>query len=199
MIDKTSCWYNIDAKICLEKMGAGLRGPYKKTSEFLLSRMVVGEKTVVELGCGSGRAIMLFEGYEYTGVDLSVSIETIGKIANPNLNFIKRDIIEDDIFFISEYEVVYMDAFIDVMQYPLTVLNKILQNSSKYIVLIRQEIIDDDTIVVKNPSYNGFTYHSKIGKYDFSKVLAENRFIVVEDVDACVGIDGWRSFLLCKR
>lgn len=202
LIDKTTCWYNIDAKECLAKMGAGLHGDYQRMIEGLLDLIPAEMKAVIELGCGTGSAAKLFTDRYYTGVDLPISIDTIGWVVSPDLSFIKCDVVEDDISFISKYDIVYMDAFIDVMQYPLVILDKIFKNCGGYIVLIRQEIVDDETRVITNPSYNGFTYHTEIGRDDFDALLEKHNILIIKEVSA--GIDNsfyrgeWKSLLLKK-
>jgi len=196
-IDKTTCWYDLNVEMCIQLMGKGLYKEYGRRLKKLVTMIPKDAKTIIDIGCGSGRSVMLFENYEYTGIDLPKVIETISKVVNPDLRFIKCDIIEDDIKFISKYDIVHMDAFIDSMQYPLQILDKILKNCSKYVLLFRQEIIDKETKVIKNPSYNGFTYHSLINRKSLLEVLGKYNFEILKEMDAGFG-ENWKIFLLKK-
>lgn len=205
-VDKTTCWYDMNAEMCIQLMGKGLYKEYGQRLKKLIAMIPVDAKTVIDIGCGSGRSVMLFEDYEYTGLDLPKVINTISKVVNPKLGFIGCDIIEDDIRFIYDYDIVHMDAFIDVMQYPLQILDKILKNCNKYVLLLRQEIINEETQIIKNlpfyliqkPSYNGFTYHSLINRKHLLKIFKKYNFKILKEIDA--GLKGnWRNFLLKKN
>jgi len=197
MVDKETCWYNLNAELCVKKMGLGLLKDYGKRLKKLIA-LIPPKKSVIDLGCGSGRSSMFFK--DYTGVDLLEVIETVAKVASPKLKFIKCDIIEDDIKFISKYDIVHMDAFIDVMQYPLQVLDKVLENCTGYILLLRQEIVREKTRVIKNPSYGGFTYHSEINEKDLADIFKKHSLTIVKEIEC--GIKGkmgvWKSYILKK-
>lgn len=204
-IDNTTCWYNLD--IQKSKTFKNLSDLHTKIIKNLINKIPNNIKTLIDLGCGSGKTSQIFNNYNYTGVDLSNVINNISKIFNPNLNFIKCDIINGDISFINKYDIVYMDGFIDVMQYPLQVLDKILKHCTKYVLLIKQEIINNETNVIKNSAYNGFTYHSEINRNDFNNILQKHNISIIKEVDAGIGIwkitkkrikypGKWRSFLL---
>jgi len=198
MIDKDTCWYNLNAKLCVKKMGLGLQKDYGKRLKKLIELMPP-KKSVIDLGCGSGRSSMFFKNY--TGVDLPEVIETVAKVASPKLKFIQCDIIEDDIKFISKYDIVHMDAFIDVMQYPLRILDKVLENCTGYVLLLRQEVVKGKTRVIKNPSYGGVTYHSEINEKDLLDVFNKHGLSIVKEIESGIksktGV--WKSYLLKKK
>jgi len=191
-------------------MGVNLQNAlYGKVIKGLFSMIPVEERKVIDLGCGSTRVIVLIGDREYVGADLPRVIDTISKVINPKLKFIRCDVTEEELDFLFEYDIVLMDAFIDVMQYPLKILDKVLQNCSKYILLSRQEIVKGETNVIKNPSYNGFTYHTEIGRRDFNDIVKSHDIVVIKEMDAGIGIwkntrkhirypGKWRSFLLRK-
>lgn len=207
-VDETTCWYSKDLHIKANgEMGASsnlrpgiaLKGLFKLIPE--------EKKTVIDLGCGNAKVSSIVGDRKYIGLDLSHNIETMCESAYPDLYFIKCDIVKDEIEFISEYDIVLMNNFIDAMQYPLRVLDKVLKNCRGYIVLHSQEIIEGKTSVIKNPSYIGFTYHSEIGRNDFNEILEKHKVSIVKEVDTGIGIwkntkrrirypGEWRSFLL---
>ena len=196
MVDKETCWYNINSELCINKMGLGLQTDYGKRLKKLIAEIPQGK--TVDMGCGSGKSSMFFNNY--TGVDLPEIIETIAKVVNPGLTFMKCDIIEDNIEFIKNYDIVHMDAFIDVMQYPLEVLDRVLNNCNKYVLLLRQEVIEGRTKVIKNPSYGGFTYHSEIDQKDLLNIFKKHEFSIVKEINCGIkskrhqGV--WKSYLL---
>ena len=210
MVDRDSCWYHIDTGKQKVAMNVKVSEVYAEAIKSLVDCIPDSENTLIDIGCGTGKASKTLQKYDYTGADLPDMIDDISKQVNPGLKFIKCDIIEDDISFISDYNIIYMDALIDIMQHPLKVLDCILDKCSKYVLLIRQEMVDGETKVIQNPAYTGFTYHSEIGRDDFNDILAKHNVSIVKEVDAGIGIwkntrkqikyDGeWRSFLLCKK
>ncbi len=108
----------------------------------------------IDLGCGASEVSVMFN--DYTGVDL------------PDFN-----VYETDLKFIEEYDIVLMNAFIDVMQFPLYVLAKVLKHCKKYVILHRQEFTHGPTGITQEPAYGGWTYHSHINNWDF-KVLTRD-------------------------
>jgi len=207
--DKTMCWYSKDLYVVAnKKMGLNIVNiPHGIVLKGLFELILAKKKTVIDIGCGNAKTSIIVGDCKYTGLDLPHNIKTMCESTYPDLNFIKCDIIEDEIGFISEYDIVLMNAFIDVMQYPLEILDKILKNCRRYIILHRQEMIKGKTNVVTNPSYNGFTYHSEIGRDDFNGLLKKHGIFIVKEVDMGIGIwkntkkrirypGEWRSFLL---
>lgn len=201
-IDKSTCWYNEnlhremnkytkqEPSLDMVKHGIVLKN--------LFSSIPEEYDTVIDLGCGNAKASTVIGDRYYVGVDLPNNVEKIGKINNPDLEFIKCDIITDDIGFIRHYKIVLMNAFIDVMQYPIEILNKVLKNCHSYIVLHRQEIIEGNTYVKMNPSYGGVTYHSLINRDEFLNLISSYNFEIEKEADAGFG-GNWRSFILAWR
>ena len=125
---------------------------------------------VIDVGCGNGHAGVLFKNY--TGADTELMISKIAKPTNPNYRYIIFNAESSNFSFISGYEVVLINAFIDVINKPLLITKKILQKATKYIVLHRQEIIDGKTTITIEKSYGGAdTYHSKINRQEFLDLL----------------------------
>jgi len=190
-IDETTCWYNKNLyKSANKSMGQATNLRPRKILEEFLGLIPADKKTVIDLGCGNAVTSKVIGEREYTGLDLPHNIETMCESTYPNLSFIKCDVVKDKIGFISEYDIVLMRSFLDVMQYPLQILNKILKSCRGYVILQNQEIVEGKTNVVKNPAYNGFTYRAEISKYDFDTILKWRKISVIRDVDAGMGI--WR-------
>jgi len=152
-IDKTTCWYSANLHLSVNKLtrpGFNLADvPHGMILKQLFKLIPIKEKSVVDIGCGNAKASTIIGDRIYTGLDLSNNIKTIARVNYPNLKFIECDIIEEDVEFISEYDIVLMNALIDIMQYPLQVLDKVLKNCRQYVVLHRQEIVEGETNVKK--------------------------------------------------
>lgn len=203
-IDKTTCWYpngyvygNMISAIrkhkSLSETGHG------KVLIDLLNTVDSKDSKVLDLGCGGALLHTVVKG-NYTGADMEHMINNVSMKCFDNLNYIKVDVVNDDISFIKNYDLVVMNALIDVMQHPIYILNKILESSSNYVIVHRQEIIsDDETRVIKNPSYGGLTYHSLINIDDFNNIVKNNGFNILKNVYAGVDVSTWRSILLKKN
>ncbi len=137
--------------------------------------------STIDLGCGNQAVKPLFKSY--VGVDLP------------------WDIFEDDITFIKDYRTVLMNAFIDVLQYPIVGLTSVLKNASRYIILHRQEFTDHLTTVSQQDSYGGWTWHSKINRKEFAILIKFYHFSISKELSC--GFDNWKdggsSILLKKK
>lgn len=198
-IDKRTCWYDKNLHTSVNpitaKEPALLQLTHGRVLKELFDLIPISAKTVLDIGCGNAKAHTIIGSRVYTGLDLLNNICTIGRVNYPNLEFTTCDILEDNLSFISEYDIVLMNAFIDVMEWPVYVLIKILKECKGYVILHRQEITDGRTKIITNPSYTGFTYHSVLSRHAFDEVLETCNFKIVIEMDAGFG-GNWRSFLL---
>lgn len=153
----------------------------------------------IDIGCGAGASQVFFD--DYTGADLPVIIDQLSKVVNPDLDYIKCDFQKDNLEFIGEYDVVLMNAFIDVLKNPLEMLHKILKHSSKYIILHRQEFSNEPTSIQVSNSYGGITHHSIINCKEFDEVLTNYDFEVIKELSC--GFENWndggKSILITKK
>lgn len=157
---------------------------------------------VLELGCGTGVISEYLPDNKYVGADLKHIISGCAMRNYPDNLFRVCDIQTDDLKWINEYKVVVMSALIDVLHNPLQILNKVLLNAQKFVIIHRQEITEKgQTNVITNGSYGGFTYHSIISRNDFNEILEINNFSVVKELSCGYGNweNGGSSFLLRKR
>jgi len=153
----------------------------------------------IDIGCGSANANVLFKNY--TGLDLPYIIDNLSKKTNPELNYIRCNAETDYINFLIYYDVVLLNAFIDIMKYPLKMLDKILKYAKNYVIIHRQEITEHgDTKAILNQSYGGHTWHSIINRKDFDNLIKKHNFEILKEVN--LGFDNWEnsgsSFLLKK-
>ena len=191
-IDKTTCWY--DKKVCHEQMLLGARGELwpvlERSDHFPILKNLIDstEKdclTLLDVGCGAADLSRVLSEYFYTGADLENIIKNVDRKMHPNKSYVHFDIYDgpESCEFVSEYDIVVMNAFIDVLENPLRGLENILKNASKYVIIHRQEIDKGKTRVVKNPSYGGVTYHSIINEGDLDDILTKYKFDIVKKID----------------
>ena len=92
--------------------------------------------TLLDLGCGAAELSRLFPEYFYVGADLKQILENVSMKMNPGKNYIDFDIYNNETCsFINEYDIVVMNALIDVLEHPLFGLKNVLSNSQKYVII----------------------------------------------------------------
>lgn len=172
-------------------------------------KLAYGFKTkVIDLGCGTAQISKLFdrEQWEYTGADLPQIIEGCAKLWHPEHNYVAADLTKANVFDneieLRMYDVILMNAFIDVMDDPIVVLDRVLSKAKGYVILHRQEfVLLSPTIVTQNDSYNAKTYHSKINMKEFLELLKKHNF-EHSSVLSC-GFNNWEnggtSIILIKK
>lgn len=153
---------------------------------------------VIDLGCGTAQISLLFDKNKwiYVGVDMPHIIEGCAKKWHPERNFIAANLTKPDVFDtdleIGEADVILMNAFIDVMLDPSTILDRVLSKASRYVILHRQEFAENHpTVSIVNDSYNAKTYHSIINNYDFNSLLEKKGFISGQ-IKSC-GFNNWND------
>jgi len=142
-----------------------------------MTRLLHGD--CVDLGCGDKGAEVFFRGNSkfggnYTGFDL------------PGF-----DIYKTDLECIEDFNIVLMNAFLDVLKKPLWALNKVLKSSREYVIIHRQEFSYKATRIKTGPAYGGWTYHSRINWDDFYKVIKKRRFYAVDYRE--LDFDNWEN------
>lgn len=163
---------------------------------------------VIDLGCGTAQISLLFDKNKwiYIGVDMPHIIEGCAKKWHPERGFIAANLTKPDVFDndiqIGEADVILMNAFIDVMENPLTILDRVLSKASRYVIIHRQEFVNNlGTHVELRQSYNLVTYHSKIEVEEFDMILKNNNFMKISALSC--GFNNWfeggASLILCKK
>jgi len=209
-IDKTTCWYNKEC--CKNALEYAKTHPLEKTRHFqvlkslleIIIRDNAGKKLkLLDIGCGASslqNTKIIKNNFYYTGSDFELMIQDGATKFNENGNYIICDIVEStekELEFIKSYDVLVMNAFIDVMQYPIEILTKILSCGNKYVIIHRQRTTNDKTYSVTNPSYGGQTLCSILNQDDFLNVISNHQFIVMQKKNSKVAEDSY-SFLLKK-
>ena len=150
-------------------------------------------KTLLDVGCGAA-ALSEHVALDYTGCDLPNIVENVAMVRNPDNKYVKFDIEHSDLTFMKNYDVVVMNAFIDVLENPMAALDRVLSVASKFVICHRQKL-GEITAVEKVPSYTGFSYGTTLGAKDVKECLEKHGFATVANYPS---IGNYYSFLLVK-
>jgi len=95
---------------------------------------------LIDIGCGAGDVSRVWKG-DYLGIDLDWVIEKVAKVCNPSFNFVMIDVLNDDLSEIPSCNCLLMNAFLDMIEEPITVLRKIIKSiDANYVIVHRQKI-----------------------------------------------------------
>lgn len=164
----------------------------------------IGESglNLIDVGCGTGFISEYCAEHNYHGADLPHVINGCALINYPEHFYKYTDVINDDLVYLKRFDIVLVNALIDVMENPVDILKKILSNASNWVVIHRQEITEKgQTRVVKNPSYGGKTFHSIFNRAEFNDLIERLGYRIIREVEC--GFSNWEgngsSFLLKKN
>lgn len=157
---------------------------------------------VIDLGCGTAMLSEFCKEFKYFGADLSYVIADCAMRNFPDYYYRSINIETDDLSWLKKYPVVITSGIIDVMQHPLETLVRILENTSEYLIVHRQDISEaKPTQIEKGPGYGDFAWHSIINRKELLSTLDALNFDIVKEEK--LKFDNWedggRSLLLRKR
>jgi len=157
-------------------------------------------KSVLDLGCGAAEVSRVFSNYDYAGADLEHIIKNVAEKKNPNKSYIIFDINLDDCEFLKKYDIILMNGFLSEIPDYFRVLNKILLNSKKYIIIHRQEIQETPSTLENYVSYAGLTTTKTIiNKKEFENICSMNSFNIILDIPSTPMNNSMRSFVLERQ
>lgn len=156
---------------------------------------------ILDIGCGTAQISLICKEHNYTGADMEHIIAGCAMEKHPENNYLTFNADTTNWNFVPDFDLVLLNAFIDVMENPLSILNNILQRAKKYVIVHRQEIsMGNPTQVKIMPSYQSKTCHSIIYHTDFINCIYDNNFAILQ-THSC-GFANWEnggnSFLLQK-
>lgn len=199
------CWYQ---KECIESMnrfedecikGQNIQPHYASFNELL---DICEDGKLLDIGTGTARLSQFCKRFEFVGADLPHIISGCAMRNYPKYKYQSIDIIEDNLAWIREYDVIVLNGVIDVMENGLYILERILTHANKYVLIHRQEITENGkTHSIVNPSYNSQTYHSIINRNDWNLLIERMNFEIVKENSP--GFTNWEnngsSFLLKSK
>lgn len=194
-----TAWY--DKNILPSEMVNGALGKngWKRlefTEHFkILNDMVLkcnGNK-IADLGCGAAEVGRLYHGtHDYTGFDLPHIIQKVAKEVNQNLNYVEFDANNFDYSTLLEYDIIICNSFISELVNPLEILEKIINNTEKNLIIHRQFFSDKTQLVEYNTYGNLKTTRSYIQYDTFLKLLTNHK--ISEKID-----NVWGSTCIVKK
>jgi predicted SAM-dependent methyltransferase len=202
---KDICWYQ---KECIDSMNKFEDECIKNQdiqphyASFLELLDLCGYGKLLDIGTGTARISQFCKRFDFVGADLPHIISGCAMRNYPKYKYQSIDIIEDNLAWIREYDVIVLNGVIDVMQNGLYILERILTHSRRYVLIHRQEITESGKTYSKiNPSYNSNTFHSIINRNDFNQLLEKMGFEIVKENSP--GFSNWEnggsSFLLKNK
>ena len=184
-IDKKSCWY--DSKLIGNNMVRAARGDYwpvlEKSNHFpflkkCLEEIPEDKITLLDIGCGAGELGRVFENFNYTGLDLPNIVSEVSQKSNPRLKYVSCDIYEEDIGFISGYDIIVMNSFLSIVEKPVEALSKVFESCSGFVLIHRQRLSPETRIEKKDCYYGGETYETWLSIDDFEELYKKNNMVI---------------------
>jgi len=141
---------------------------------------LISVNSIADLGCGAAEVGRLYAGSDYTGLDLPHIIENVAKVVNPNLNYIEFDANKSDYSILQKFDLIICNSFISELPNPLEVVEKLLTNMGRYLIIHRQ-YFDESTRLDTYKTYGNLdTVRSHIGLQEFNSLLT-NHIIIKEE------------------
>lgn len=203
--DKSTCWYQDNVSFEMNRFydqhinGHEIAKHLAPFTSLLALVDPVGNPHLLDLGCGSAMLIPFCKEFRYFGADLPAIVAGCAMRNYPTYFYRGCDIVEGDISWIGEFDVVILNGIIDVMQTPIYVLDRVLKATAKNLIIHRQEIREEkETEVVVGPGYGTFAWHTRINRADFEQIVTANGFKIAAEVSCTFGDweNGGSSFLL---
>ncbi len=113
-------------------------------------------ENIIDLGCGAAEFGRIYSFFDYVGADLPHIIENVAKKKNPNLSFYNFDAYKTDYKFLKKYDLILMNAFISELSSADLILEKVLTNAKKYVLIHRQKLGMFKEKNIKYTEYRGY-------------------------------------------
>lgn len=180
----TTTWENIDTSDILTKsMIEGALGitpgwlRLEHTSHYQNLKIMIDKITfnsLGDIGCGAGEVGRVIKCNEYCGYDLSHIIEKVSKVVNPQSTYYEYDANNYDYTLFKRHDLLICNCFLSEIAHPLIVLPKILENTSKYLIIHRQTINDSPNIVFYKTYGNLDAHEWRLSKTEFYNMIETN-------------------------
>lgn len=203
---KSMCWYD---QACVDSINKFVdvsvkNNPPAEHIGNLKELLALCERgtDLLDIGCGSAMVSYFCKDFNYYGCDLPHIIHGCAIRNQPSYFYRSCDIIEDELAWIKRFDVILLNAIIDVMYNGPGILRRVLTHANKYVIVHRQEVTENGkTHSSINPSYSSKTYHSVINRKDFEELVDSMGFDIVHESKLNFGNweNGGSSFLLKNR
>lgn len=177
---KNTAWYNID--ILPNEMIAGANGSkgwpkledseHFKTLKELIS--LSNPSKMADIGCGAGELGRIYKENNYVGYDLPHIIDKVARIVNPNINFEYFDAYEFDYTNFKKFDLLVCNGFISELTEPMYVIEKLINNSEKSLIIHRQFFGEQNNLVNYSTYGNLSTPRCIIKIEDLEKLLTKH-------------------------
>jgi FkbM family methyltransferase len=204
---KTMCWYRDDCGADMNKFyDIHLKdqdiNEHMKGFTSLLQLVEPKGTPLIDLGTGTAMISEFCKDFQFVGADLPHILKECAMRNYPEYMYRACDILVDDLEWISKFPVVVANGLIDIMPNAMDVLVKIMEHTSDYLLIHRQEITEEgNTTQIINGSYTGQTFHSIFSRADFNNTVERMNFRIVKEVALSFGNweGGGSSFLLKRK
>jgi SAM-dependent methyltransferase len=160
---------------------------------------LAGGSSLIDIGCGAGEVRNTFSQYQYTGADLPHIIENVLLKKNPGTNFIEFDANETDFSFLRDFDVVLMNGFLSEVPEWFMILNKVLANSNRNVIIHRQEVTQNESHIGKYQTYGNLVTEKTIINYnELMNLFKFNGFSVIVETNSFDYQDNNKTFLVRK-
>lgn len=140
-------------------------------------------ESLLDLGCGKGEISDAFPQYEYCGADLPNMIQGVSKLTRPRSKYIEFDAQLSDMNFVSDFDVIVMNSFLSEIPNAEQILNKVLKCATRYVIIHRQIIKDQENIETYS-TYGGLdTTVYTFGRRNFEEIITQNDFKIMAEFD----------------
>lgn len=137
-----------------------------------------GCHTVLDIGCCKAEFSEAFPNLNYTGADLEHIIEGVSRVLFPGLDYVYFDAHSSNYSMIKKYDLIIMNGFLSELPDPLLILENVVANAEKYIIIHRQDISEVNELI-EYQTYGGMkTTNSVIRFVDLVEILKKHEWSI---------------------
>jgi hypothetical protein len=180
MEKNNTAWFNEDIlPIEMIKGATGEKGwgKLENSEHFNVLNSFIKDLNILkmaDIGCGAAELGRVLSNINYTGFDLPHIINKVSKVVNPNLNYHYFNANNFDYTTLMEYNLLVCNGFISELSNPIEVLEKLINNTSEYL-LIHRQYFSSETNFTEYATYGNLpTVRTHIGIDEFNKLLVNH-------------------------
>jgi trans-aconitate methyltransferase len=134
-------------------------------------------ENMADIGCGAGELGRVYSNLKYVGYDLPHVIEKVSKVVNPNLEYVHFNTNDFNFSKFNQYDLLVCNSFISELINPFEVLNKIVKNTNRYLIIHRQFITNETNFSTYNTYGNLKTTRSHLSHKELNSLLIEHKIV----------------------